>query len=615
MKRRKTPPQVKSVVDFHGFLPPSRRQFLDETNASSSSRFFRAGKRKGWILWLQRVLMALFSFWFFMDLCLTYSVWPFHETSPRDLSYLVSDDYSGASYPPWVHDMVHASQGKDNMTNGVHKSNVTTSSYGIKDRYFIVANLHNSQDILPVWKAELLRLINRLGVDNVYVSIYESFSRDGTKQILRDFSKTLNTLSIAHTLVAPNDEHLPRPRFKSVSDERIAFLSDMRNAAMKPFHAHVKEHALWFASQDPSMYHRTHGHGDDDGDVFYGPKHSIPHPQRAFTRLIFLNDIIFTSYDAMTLLGTLNGDYDGVCAMDMAPSGFYDRWVSRDVNGGIMSLHYPFSLHERSQALIQEGKPFPAYSCWNGMAIFAAKGWYALTDRRFSKPDKMFDSGSVMDVLQHHAERMQLDGTSETLPDGRKAVAIVPDAVLSVPMGVTLHQPTHDVALRYATALVWDGTDAPEPPHIHITNISPPFWDATHERSNVTATTPKTTDLKQLRTDLAQLEPAIQFRMRDKDATCLSSECFLVFQDLHDIGYHRFFMHPSVIVAYDLGTYMQWRELFLWRRVSNWILPFFMGSLERDGLLESSPHYYTKGGFQCIVWPQHDEDAHNTATS
>ena len=51
---------------------------------------------------------------------------------------------------------------------------------------------------------------------------------------------------------------------------------------------------------------------------------------------------------------------------------FYDKWVMRDVNGGMPSNVYPYILHQASLERISNGSTFPVSCCWNGMASFAA---------------------------------------------------------------------------------------------------------------------------------------------------------------------------------------------------------------------------------------------------
>lgn len=50
------------------------------------------------------------------------------------------------------------------------------------------------------------------------------------------------------------------------------------------------------------------------------------------TKVIYINDIIYTYEDIVKLLATNNEDYDAVCAMDFNIY-FYDTWASADLNG------------------------------------------------------------------------------------------------------------------------------------------------------------------------------------------------------------------------------------------------------------------------------------------
>lgn len=136
-----------------------------------------------------------------------------------------------------------------------------------------------------------------MGRYDVYVSVYESNSWDGTKEFLKRFDNSLTDLGVKHRIVTVDNDpgkHWPY----GTSPERIAFLAKCRNKAMEPIQS-----------------------ADDDV--------RIPDWQD-YTKLLFLNDIRFQWQDIVTLIGTKGEgdekrdgepDYDLACAMDYGSSG------------------------------------------------------------------------------------------------------------------------------------------------------------------------------------------------------------------------------------------------------------------------------------------------------
>jgi hypothetical protein len=110
--------------------------------------------------------------------------------------------------------------------------------------------------------------------------------------MLRDFGRTLYHHSVDHRIISvTNDGRQP---FGLSSMERIAYLAKTRNKALEPLQ-----------SPDPSI--------------------RVPEWQ-TFTKIIFMNDIVYQWRDIARLIGTkLDGredeEYDMVCALDFEGSG------------------------------------------------------------------------------------------------------------------------------------------------------------------------------------------------------------------------------------------------------------------------------------------------------
>ncbi|KAI5285087.1 hypothetical protein KEM54_000842, partial [Ascosphaera aggregata] len=222
-------------------------------------------------------------------------------------------------------------------------------------KVYISATHWNSGAILQThWSAAILDLIRILGPQNVYVSIYESGSWDNTKDLLRGLEKQLNELGVENTIVLDETTHteiVNRPEPPSISKaegwvrtprgrrevRRIPYLASVRNESLKP----LKQ---------------------------------LNQIGRNFDRLIFLNDVIFTTADVINLLNTRNGTYAAACAMDFArENAFYDSFALRDLNGKTAySSYYPYITSRLGRTALSRGEAFPVQSCWNGIAVFDA---------------------------------------------------------------------------------------------------------------------------------------------------------------------------------------------------------------------------------------------------
>src|ERR1700683_4177756 len=119
------------------------------------------------------------------------------------------------------------------------------------ERIFIASMARNSEYMLRLyWNSALLRLIDILGPENVYVSILESGSQEDTKGALRELELKLNTRGVQNRIVLGIDAEEHAERLKNVPEEkregwiftargekgwelrRIPYLADLRNKVM-----------------------------------------------------------------------------------------------------------------------------------------------------------------------------------------------------------------------------------------------------------------------------------------------------------------------------------------------------------------------------------------------
>lgn len=231
-------------------------------------------------------------------------------------------------------------------------------------------NLHNSTVFIAVslydktgalaggaWGQSLLDLIDIIGPDRVFLSIYENDSDETGEQALSALSDRVPcNKSIVY------DKHFDFTGFPTVTlpdgsshVRRVAYLAEVRNRALRPL---------------DDLEHR-------------------------FDRLLFLNDVYFDPLDALQLLfstHTLDGrpDYRAACAVDFInPFKFYDTFASRDLEGYSMGLpFFPwFTTAGKAQSrsdVLQGTDAVRVRSCWGGMVAFDAgffqRGIPAATD-------------------------------------------------------------------------------------------------------------------------------------------------------------------------------------------------------------------------------------------
>eukprot|EP01138_Halocafeteria_seosinensis_P002690 gb/GECG01002751.1/.p1 GENE.gb/GECG01002751.1/~~gb/GECG01002751.1/.p1 ORF type:complete len:379 (+),score=36.08 gb/GECG01002751.1/:1-1137(+) len=115
--------------------------------------------------------------------------------------------------------------------------------------YFIAQNLFNNEELFPQFTEQLVRTIEMLGTDNVYVSIFESGSTDSTPQHLDELRQILSKMKVKHEIMTVR---IPWWKFcfaigstcsgsskslkQSPTSIRIPILSIFRNMALRPLY-------------------------------------------------------------------------------------------------------------------------------------------------------------------------------------------------------------------------------------------------------------------------------------------------------------------------------------------------------------------------------------------
>ncbi|KAJ5902601.1 hypothetical protein N7495_003129 [Penicillium taxi] len=218
------------------------------------------------------------------------------------------------------------------------------------EKVFIVASLYDRGGELASgdWGSQLLQLIDLLGADNVFVSIYENDSGEQGQNALRSLEdQIMSEKSIVY------EEHLDPKTIPSVTVpggekrvKRIEYLAYVRNKALLPL------------AQDSA---------------------------KIYDKILYLNDVFFNPVDAVQLLFSTNANEDNIaqyraaCAVDFInPFKFYDTFATRDLQGYSMGLpFFPWfttSGSAESRKDVRNGKDaVRVRSCWGGMVAFDAK--------------------------------------------------------------------------------------------------------------------------------------------------------------------------------------------------------------------------------------------------
>ncbi|QIW95614.1 hypothetical protein AMS68_001132 [Peltaster fructicola] len=224
----------------------------------------------------------------------------------------------------------------------------------LQQRLFIASIHWNNENILRShWNDAVLDLMQTFGRNNTFLSIQESGSWDDSKGALNDLDRMLEPGGFRRRFILDETTHLDEiskppapsgwidtPRGKKEL-RRIPYLSRLRNIVLEP----LKELAA------------------------VGEK---------FDKIVFLNDVIFTTRDIQVLLDTRGGHYAAACAMDFSkPPGFYDTFALRDSQGhNKLMKQWPYFRSAASRDALKANQPVPVASCWNGIAVMDAQPFY-----------------------------------------------------------------------------------------------------------------------------------------------------------------------------------------------------------------------------------------------
>lgn len=251
------------------------------------------------------------------------------------------------------------------------------------EKVFIAASIYDKGGRLlhGHWGIAILNLIELLGYENVFLSIYGNDNGPDAGIALRDFEKKVKCNSNLAF-----EEHLGLDEIPQVTlpdgtkrVKRIEYLAEVRNRALRPL-----------------------------------DETSSPH----YDKLLYLNDVFFDPIDAVQLLLSTNVDdtgraiYRAACAVDFInPFKFYDTFATRDLEGYSMGVpFYPWfsgaGKGESRQDVLDGKDAVRVKSCWGGMVAFDAK-WFQTSGSNMpaeSTGTIDLDSGTDRNLNWHWAD-------------------------------------------------------------------------------------------------------------------------------------------------------------------------------------------------------------------
>ncbi|KAH0356962.1 hypothetical protein KCU81_g578, partial [Aureobasidium melanogenum] len=229
-----------------------------------------------------------------------------------------------------------------------------------KEKVFIASSIYDKQGELASgpWAQNLLDLVDLLGPENVFLSIFEDDPDNLARASLEQFSKQLKCNS---SIVVGHVDRAALPHIELPTGERrlkrIEFLAHVRNRALAPL-------------EDPNS----------------------PAFLLHFDKLLYVNDVVFDPIDAANLIFSTNMDengkakYHAACAVDFInPFKYYDTFATRDFQGNRIGVPiYPwFSGADSSDSrrdVLDQKDAVRVRSCWGGMTVFNSARWFETDD-------------------------------------------------------------------------------------------------------------------------------------------------------------------------------------------------------------------------------------------
>lgn len=245
-------------------------------------------------------------------------------------------------------------------------------------KVYIAAVLYDPEGTIANgrWGDAILQLIELLGEQNVFLSIYENNSGQEGENALYTLADQVTCNKSIVSEPGLSLGKIPRVAVPGgdMRIRRIDYLAEVRNRALQPL-------------QSAGM---------------------------TYDKILYLNDVIFDPVEALQLLFCTNADADGVaqyraaCAVDFSNAfKFYDTYATRDLEGyGIGLPFYPwFTTAGKAQSrhdVLAGRDAVRVRSCWGGMVAFDARFFHGPDPVRFRADPEIFWDASECCII--HAD-------------------------------------------------------------------------------------------------------------------------------------------------------------------------------------------------------------------
>ncbi|KAK5114656.1 hypothetical protein LTR62_002229 [Meristemomyces frigidus] len=239
------------------------------------------------------------------------------------------------------------------------------------DQKIFIASLHWTDEIVlrEHWISAIVQLAEDIGSPNVFISAYGSGSLDNTEAALRELEDELRTRGIPHAVVFDGATH------QDEVSKAPAESGWIRMPATKSYRGYSTDY--FTLSKDEWVPRRIPYLARLRNEVMR-PLYEQQGKGIVYDKVLWLNDVVFTSNDVRTLLATRGGDYAAACALDFKKAPvFYDTFALRDAQGfAPLADTWPYFQSASSRNALKQSQPVPVASCWNGMLAFDAAPFY-----------------------------------------------------------------------------------------------------------------------------------------------------------------------------------------------------------------------------------------------
>ncbi|CRG91233.1 hypothetical protein PISL3812_08281 [Talaromyces islandicus] len=242
------------------------------------------------------------------------------------------------------------------------------------ERVFIAVGLYDKAGDLArgVWGQGLLDLIELLGANNTFLSIYENDSGPEAAAALDEFEQRVpcNKSIVFEDHFDASDIATATLPDGSVRTKRLPYLAAIRNRALDPLN---------------------------------------DNPHIRYDKLLYLNDVFFDPMDAVQLLFSTNvgpagtAQYRAACAVDFInPFKLYDTFAVRDLHGFTLGVpFYPWftsvGAGESRRDVLDQKDAVRLRSCWGGMVAFDAQ-YFQVDEQTAHSNNNSSSSSSLTDV-------------------------------------------------------------------------------------------------------------------------------------------------------------------------------------------------------------------------